>query len=415
MRRRLFGGAAALLLVGAAALTLWQHEETMRYRASPSAATLQSPNADATERAVQLRVWGEALSADPRSALVLGHLAALHAQRAREEGNFSDYLEAEQLARRSLALRTQRNGSTASTLVSVLLAQHRFADAYEVAKALVAREPDVASYRASLAEVAMELGDYTVASATFDRLWRARGELSVAPRLARWLELRGQVREARRLLKQSRDIALARRELPHETRAWFCLRLGDLERRAGNPRAAAEAYRQGLEISPTDVRLRVAMSRLALERGLATDAVRWGELALASRAEPATLLALAAAYESVGDSARAAQTAEALRAMANGLSGPPHRDWLLWQLDHGEQLPAVLAVATREAQNRRDVYGLDVAAWAYYRNGRRDDARRLMAQALALGTQDPLLAEHAAQIFKASGESSNAAFKAATN
>lgn len=65
----------------------------------------------------------------------------------------SDYTVAEAFARRSLARRTQRNGATAATLVSVLLAQHRFREAFQEASTLRAREFDVPQYRALLGEV----------------------------------------------------------------------------------------------------------------------------------------------------------------------------------------------------------------------------------------------------------------------
>lgn len=43
----------------------------------------------------------------------------------------------------------------------------------------------------------MELGRYDAARARFGALYGQRTNLAVAPRLARWLELEGQVEEAR--------------------------------------------------------------------------------------------------------------------------------------------------------------------------------------------------------------------------
>ena len=106
------------------------------------------------ERDIQIRVWHQALDADPNSAIAMGQLAALHLQRAREGGTWDDYLKAEEFARRSLGKRTNRNASTAATLVSVLLAQHRFTEARDVATELVKRESDIPQYRATLGEVA---------------------------------------------------------------------------------------------------------------------------------------------------------------------------------------------------------------------------------------------------------------------
>jgi hypothetical protein len=42
-------------------------------------------------------------------------------------------------------------------------------------------------------------------------------------------------------------------------------------------------------------------------------------------------------------------------------------------------------------ETRRDVYGYDLFAWALYKSGRTAEARRVMSQALAWGTEDPEL------------------------
>ena len=181
---------------------------------------------------------------------MLGQLAALHLQRAREGGGWPDYLVADSLARRSLRRRTNRNGATAVTLVNALLAQHQFVEARDVAVQLVQREGDIPEYRALLGEVSMELGDDDVASAMFRSVWEQRTQLSMAPRVARWLELTNHVDGARNLLTTARDNAVATRTIASETRAWFELRLGDLELRAGNLRRAKSAYAAGPLKSP---------------------------------------------------------------------------------------------------------------------------------------------------------------------
>ena len=107
-----------------------------------------SVNADIDQRDTQIRVWKIALAQDPKSAIALGQLAALYVQRARETGDDHNYTDAEQYARRSLALRTNRNGPTFVTLAAALVAQHRFAEAESVATDVAEFYPDVPQYRA---------------------------------------------------------------------------------------------------------------------------------------------------------------------------------------------------------------------------------------------------------------------------
>jgi tetratricopeptide (TPR) repeat protein len=346
-------------------------------------------------------VWRQALDADSLSALALGHLAALHLQRAREGGSWNDYLDAERYARRSLALRTNRNGGTAATLANILLAQHRFGDAEYVAAQLVRNEPDVPQYRSLLGEIAMELGDYPTARLALDSLWRERRHLSIAPRLARWAELNGNSRVALRLLDSARADAQSRRDVPKETKAWYELRVGELEMRRGFVRTARRHFEAGLAIEPNDPRLIAAMARLATTRAEPKEVIRWGERAIAIQLDPEMLGVVGNAYERLGDSAKANEYWDAMQASVSQQPGPFHRAWTLHFLDRGIRVDEMLQRARDEYATRKDIYGCDVLAWALHRAGRDAEAEPIMKQALQLGTSDPMLRAHAEAIARA--------------
>ena len=108
MQRRVMVAA----LVVAAVITaggVWYSRGTAGASVAASVAG-DAPFSELADRDIQIRVWHQALDADPTSALVLGQLAALHAQRAREGGTWDDYLQAEAYARRSIG---KRNIATA--------------------------------------------------------------------------------------------------------------------------------------------------------------------------------------------------------------------------------------------------------------------------------------------------------------
>jgi tetratricopeptide (TPR) repeat protein len=390
--KRLIALGTVVLLVTGVALTRRAWVQPLHARTSSS----REPGfSERRNRDVQIKVWNQALDADPTSALVMGQLAALHLQRAREGGSWDDYLKAEDFARRSLGKRTNRNAATASTLVSILLAQHRFTEARVVAEELVVRDPEIPEYRATLGEVAMELGDYTAADSLFQSVWTHRSTLTIAARLARWLELNNHVPEARKLLISARDAALARRDVAMETKAWFALRLGDLELRNGHFRKAEEAFNDGLALEPDDPRLLSAMARLAAAQGNSDDVVMWGERAIGLQLDPATLGLVGDAYAAMGNAAKAKEYLTTLEVAVSLQPGAYHRAWSLYLLDHGMQVQGVLAKAQEELRERKDIYGYDIVAWALEKAGQRDLARAAMQQALRLGTHDPLLARHA--------------------
>jgi tetratricopeptide (TPR) repeat protein len=394
-----------LFAVTALALTGAVTAAYRKTEARPIATTDAPAFTERTNRDVQINVWMKALHADPRSAVAMGQLAALHLQRAREGGGWDDYLLAEQYARSSLAIRTKHNASTAVTLASDLMAQHRFAEAKAVAVDLVRREPDVPQYRAMLGEIAMELGDDSTAAAMFKSLWGHRGHLSIAPRLSRWAELTGSPQIARRVLLKARNVAVSRGDVATETKAWFRLRMGELEFRQRRPRAAEAAFRAGLEIEPNDPRLLAAMAHLALAHGDARKAIAWGDRAIGVQLEPGTLAIVGEAYALLGDSTKSREYFQTMEVMIAGQQGPYHRAWSLHMLDRGMNREAVLQRALSELKERKDVYGYDVAAWALYRSGLAAAAADTMARALRLNTPDAVLWYHDGMIARAIGDS----------
>ena len=82
--------------------------------------------------------------------------------------------------------------------------------------------------RALLGEIQLELGAYREAARTFGTLLTVRTDLAVAPRYARWEEIRGRPAEARQLLRDALKEASGRHGMPRSQLAWFHWRLGDL-------------------------------------------------------------------------------------------------------------------------------------------------------------------------------------------
>ena len=403
------------LAVAALAGGAWGASRQAAARRAGEAAALAAAAADAAawsaRQARDIAFYESRAARDPQGAIDRARLATLYVQRARETGDDGDYRRAESLARAALSLRSARNEQAFATLAATLLAQHRFVEARDVARALVARSPEVPAFQALLGETCLEVGDHDGARAAFDAIPRARrGDPAVAPRLARWAEIRGDTATALVLLRGAVALADSTPELPREQRAWFHLRMADLDLRQRRQRRAERELRAGLAANPGDHRLLAALARVAAARGAWRDAVRHGERAIATALDPATLGVLAHAYAALGDTARAAEYDRAMAAAAGQQPGGHHRAWSLYLLDRGRRVPEVLAAAEAElAAGRRDVYGYDLLAWALHAAGRPEEARRAMAEALAQGTQDATLLYHAGMIARRAGARGTAA------
>jgi len=391
----------ALLITGFAATSSCSRTERMVPPVSRApAATLPT---EAEIRDLDIQFYAERVKGDPNGAANLARLASLYLQRSRETGDPRDAIRAEQAARRSMRNRDAHNTQAMQVLSSSLLAQHRFVEALRVARDVRDRNPDVPALRAAVAEIEMELGQYDSARVTFAALGDAKSNLSVAPRLARWAEIRGHPDEARRVIRNA--LAVARRDpsLPREQVAWFWLRSGDIELRTGKFAAADSAYRSGLAAHPGDYRLLAAMCHLASVEHRWADAIEYGEAAVASNLDPATLGMLSDAYAAVGDTTRSEEFARVLDVAVSKQPGAYHRAWSLFLLDHDRHVETVYKKIRTELATRKDVYGYDLLAWALHKRGRDREAADAMTIALSQGTQDAQLFYHAGIIERSQG------------
>jgi tetratricopeptide (TPR) repeat protein len=341
---------------------------------------------------------------DPTGGMALGQLALFYMRRARATGDYRDVLRSEVAARKSLEHRGAHNTRARQALAASLLSEHRFGDALGIAQDLAERDVSNAAFRASVGEIQMELGHYDDARASFASVAGNRSDLSVAPRLARWMELQGHSDSAYRLMNASLFAVIDRRDVPAEQKAWFWLRIGDLQFRRGKIDEAASDYRRGLAAHPDDYRLLTAMAKLEGARHEWQTAIDYGERAVAVSFDPATLGVMSDAYAALGESAKANEYAHAMEVAVSKQATAYHREWSLFLLNHGLRVAEVLAKTQEELKTRQDIYGYDALAWALHASGRDPEAREAMRHALTLGTQDAMLFYHAAVIDRALGK-----------
>jgi tetratricopeptide (TPR) repeat protein len=359
-------------------------------------------------RSADIRFYRARADRDPQSAADRAQLAGLYLQHGRETGSPGDFARAAAWAESSLAIRRTRNGRAQLVLASSLLARHRFPQALEVARDLVVRVPDEPAYRALLGELELEMGDYERARATFRSLEASRTHLAVAPRLARWAEIEGLPGLARELLAAGLAEAERRPDLPAEQLAWFHLRLGDLELRAGRLSHSRRALERGLAMVPDDGRLRAAMARLEAATHRWKRARYHAARAATTSPDPATLALLGDIQAALGDPAAAESAYLAVERLAAERPEPFNRAWTLFRLDHQRHVAEAVALLRQEIQVRRDVYGYDQLAWGLFLLGELGDARAASDSARRMHTQDPILFFHAAMIERAQGDTAAA-------
>ncbi|WP_395094176.1 tetratricopeptide repeat protein [Armatimonas sp.] len=320
---------------------------------------------------------GRALS-DPQGATGLAMLASAYLRRQSELGDPDDLLRAEASARRSLSVRSHNNPIGLWALTKALMGRHAFVEAHAVATKL--------GDGALEAECDLELGNYD----------RARKRLTEAAALrptdpiirvlqARVWELVGKVQLAEDAYKS----ALALTEINFETsapsRAWFHGRLAAFLASQGRLADAKQEYETALDAFPGDRRATLGLAQLAAEQGDKTEARRLAETV--ALPEAAMLL------YTLGDPSQWERiTSEASGRHVHG------RALALFYADTGRNTDEAVRLMRSDWSVRKDIHTADALGWALYKAGEQDEAKIYARLALATGTCDHSILEHAKQI-----------------
>jgi tetratricopeptide (TPR) repeat protein len=344
---------------------------------------------------------------DPIGAIALSQLAQWYLHRSRRTGEIDDAMRAEQAARRSLAIRTRNNASAFHHLAQSLLAQHRLREAVTaINRARACGFVDEQTNRLA-AEASLEIGDYAQAAKELHGLVDDHHPATLALR-ARMLELNGSPELALDLLRRGLEEGERSHCLTPDDVSWFHVRMGHILAMTGDTDRAKHAYNTALEQSPHNYHAMGGLVHLAIDRHDWKAAIKWGEPAIEIAPMPEVLAMIGDAHAALGDSKKAEsyyRRVEALceAATSRGIRGFD-RHLALYYADHDRQVSKALFLARRDLKERKDVYAYDTLAWALYKAGKPHEADSAMTRALALGTRDVHLFQHAAIIAYACGD-----------
>ena len=406
---RLRGIKVFRLMAPLAALALsacggWWAAPAPRHAASTRAA----PEFDDTSENI-IRELEDRVRRDPEDFVAYNKLCGYYLQRLRETGD-NAYLDlAARAARASLAvLPAEMNTGGLSALAQVEYASHDFEKAREHAALLTRYEPGKSFPFLMLGDALLELGDYAGASEAFGKAERAGGSgVAAQTRLARLALLRGQTDVARERLSVALDGALDQVPASRETVAWCWWQRGEVEFAAGDYEQAERYYQEALSAFPDYFRALAAAGRVRAARGDTAGAIEFYERAVRVQPDPSFVAALGDLYKLAGRDQDAAAQYRLVEQIArlSALNGALYnRQLALFYADHDMKAEEAYALASKEYEVRRDVYGADALAWTALKAGRLAEAQGAIKEALRLGTQDARLLYHAGVIARAAGD-----------
>jgi tetratricopeptide (TPR) repeat protein len=389
--------AALVLALGFVAVATLRDARQASAAVRPLALPASAPGTSRAELTSTVNEMSARLAADPGDAAAVVSLAnaMIRLQRVNNDGRA--VIAAEGHLRAFLS-RKPDHYEARRMLASVLLSQHRFADAIKEANRTMTADPRDAWNYGAAGDGYIELGDYTRAFEAFDRMGQLQPGPASYARTAYALEVKGDLESA---LEYMQRAAEGTSPNDPESQAWHYAQLGDLLLQLGRlPRARIEFERADATFPGHPMAI-VGLARLRMMDGDLKAARLMLQSELARTATPDLAVAVGDLSAALGEAATADQyyqMAEQIEraAWGNGLRQPQVLARILSERP-GRASEAV-SLAEEAARTRTDIMTMDTLAWAYFRNGQLADARKASERALRTGTRSARIRCHAETI-----------------
>ncbi|MEL6108750.1 MAG: tetratricopeptide repeat protein, partial [Planctomycetota bacterium] len=324
------------------------------------------------------------------------------------------------------------NAEVEITLAQACMAVHQFERAIQYATRVLQRDPGDIGALAVLGDARFESGRYEKAFETYQQLSDASSAPGVQARLAQVDELRGNLSQARKRLTNAIESLEARDQTAHSA-AWYLARRGDMALMRGDTDEAQRDYELALSRDRYCPDAMLGMARVMASRGDLTAGIHWCRQSLEESQSTDAKLYLIQLYQSEGQLRSAAKMVDdVLRDLHDHThphghesnhghqhvkhrhdhDGEPttlhHRQIAELMLDRHIDDARALRLAQFEWQRRHDVKTAEILAWAYFKNGRPNEAKYILDKATRWGTRQPSFLFRAAVIHDAMGESQQA-------
>ena len=337
----------------------------------------------------------------PDSVRALDRLAALELRSYRTTHAAESIAAAETAVDRALA-KDSSDFDARRFRLAIRLTNHEFAEVEREGALLLAERPRDGDVLGMIADAQMESGRYPEAIETIQRMVDLRPGLPSYSRVSYAREIHGDLAGA----LDAMDLAVAAGDPSDaEGLSWCLARSGLLAWKLGRIDDASRRFESARRLFPQSPYAWEGIGFVAQARGdlpaaarafeRAFEAVPWPQYAV-ERSE----VAMAAGHP---DEARRWQSIVRAIERLSEEAGRFNRVLALYESDFGDPARG-LAMARGELASRKDVSGWDAYAWALYRSGNAAEAAAAERNAVAFGTEDPMLDARAGIVFEAAGD-----------
>jgi tetratricopeptide (TPR) repeat protein len=348
----------------------------------------------------------ERVRQQPANSTAQAELGLALLQRVRLTGDPTLYSQAEVAFQRAL----EQNPTQFEALVGMgMLAasRHDFQGALAWAEEAQQINPYSATVLGIQVDSLVESGRYEEAATTLQTMVDLRPDLASFSRVSYLRELHGDTTGAIDAMRR----AVAAGAPAVEETLWAQVQLGHLYFHSGQLVAAEAEYAHVMRANESYLPAVAGLARVRVAQEAYATAISMYESVVDRLPLPEYVIALGELYEATGQAEEAGIQYELVNAMQqlNASAGMDvELELALFNADHGPDPALAVQQATAAYEMRPGIYAADALAWALYRAGDFEAARRYSDESLRLGTRDASLFYRAGKIALAAGETEQA-------
>jgi tetratricopeptide (TPR) repeat protein len=319
-------------------------------------------------------------------------------RKARRTADPGFYVNVEACATEALRVEPE-NIAALQLRALVLMNDHKFSDAKQVADAILLKQPGDTIALGTASDALLELGAFEEAADFTQRMISARPDMASYSRASYFRWLQGDTGAAKLFIKDA--LKAGRDPRDPEPTAWSFVQAGMLFFNEADYEGADMLFAEALKWVPDYAAALVGRGRVAIARNQPARAIDVLAKAYDLSPLPETAWLLGDARAASGDQRGAA--AEYLRVVREGKRGDRLTLAYFYATKDRDHEEAVRLVEAERA-SRRGIYVEDAYAWTLFRAGRLGEAREASDRATRLGTRDARLLYHAGAIRLAQGD-----------
>ncbi len=330
--------------------------------------------------------------------------AAEFIRNARVTGDFGLNTNADNSIKKALELDPE-NFNSKKLQASLHLTFHRFEDALKLGTELQKEAPGDSFIYGVLTDANVELGNYEAAVSNVQKMVDLKPNMSSYTRVAHVRSLHGDAEGAIESFKTAAKIA---DPIDVEAQAWCFVNLGNEQFKIGKYADAEKSYDAALKIFPSYPAGMVGKAQILAHQGNYENASAFYVNAQNKTPLIETVIELGNLYKKTNDIEKAKQQYQLAEVIEQKLGNTDQRRLALMWADNDEKLTEALEIATKEHSFRRDIFTADIFAWCLYKNGKLNEAKIAITEAMRLKTKDARIFYHAGMIEKKLGNNKEA-------